>query len=50
MPYRCRDCKGYFSAKTGTALEASNVPMRKWAFATYPLGHFTERRLGYETK
>ena len=35
MPYRCRDCKGYFSAKTGTALEASNVPMRKWAFATY---------------
>ena len=35
MPYRCRDCKKYFSAKIGTALEASNVPMRKWTFATY---------------
>ena len=24
MPFRCRDCKKYFSVKTGTAMEASN--------------------------
>ena len=35
MPYRCRDCRKYFSVKTGTALAASNVPLRKWAFAIY---------------
>ncbi|MXZ02492.1 MAG: IS1595 family transposase [Chloroflexi bacterium] len=35
MPYRCRDCRKYFSVKTGTALEASNVPLRKWVFAIY---------------
>ena len=35
MPYRCRDCKKYFSAKTGTAIAASNVTYRQWAFAIY---------------
>ena len=35
MPYRCRDCRRYFSLKTGTAMEASNIPLRKWAFAIY---------------
>ncbi|WP_420610081.1 IS1595 family transposase [Candidatus Poriferisodalis sp.] len=35
MPYRCRDCRKYFSVKTGTALAASNVPLRKWVFAIY---------------
>ena len=35
MPYRCRDCRKYFSVKTGTALAASNVPLRKWVFAVY---------------
>ena len=35
MPYRCRDCKRYFSLKTGMAMEASNVPFRKWAYAIY---------------
>ncbi len=35
MPYRCRDCRKYFSLKTGTAMEASNVPLRKWAYAIY---------------
>lgn len=35
MPYRCRDCKKYFSLKTGTAMEASNIPLRKWAYAIY---------------
>ena len=35
MPYRCRDCRKYFSVRTGTAIEASNLPMRKWAYAIY---------------
>lgn len=35
MPYRCRDCKQYFSVKTGTALASSKVPLRKWAIAIY---------------
>ena len=34
-PYRCTDCRAYFSVKTGTALEGSKVPLRKWAFAVY---------------
>ncbi len=35
MPYRCRDCRKYFSLKTNTAMEASNLPLRKWAYAIY---------------
>ena len=35
MPYRCSDCRSYFSAKTGTALEGSRIPLRKWVFAIY---------------
>ncbi len=35
MPYRCRDCKKYFSVKTGTALASSKVSLRKWAIAIY---------------
>ena len=35
MPFRCRDCKKYFSVKTGTAMEASNLPLRKWVWAIY---------------
>ena len=34
-PYRCTDCRAYFSVKTGTALDSSKVPLRKWAFAIY---------------
>ncbi|MCY4197038.1 MAG: IS1595 family transposase [Rhodobacteraceae bacterium] len=34
-PYRCKDCRRYFSVKTGTALENSRIPLRKWAFAIY---------------
>ena len=32
-PYRCKDCRAYFSVKTGTALECSRIPLRKWIFA-----------------
>ena len=35
MPYWCTDCRSYFSVRTGTALERSKVPLRKWAFAIY---------------
>ena len=35
MPYWCSDCRSYFSVKTGTALAASNVKLRKWVWAIY---------------
>ena len=35
MPYRCRDCRKYFSIRTGTAMERSKIPLRKWAWAIY---------------
>ena len=37
MPYRCRDCRRRFSARTGTALEASNVGFKKWMIAIFVL-------------
>ena len=35
MPYRCRDCRSYFSLKTGTAMEQSKLPLRLWGWAIY---------------
>ena len=35
MPYWCSDCRGYFSVKTGTAMQSSKIPMRKWAIGIY---------------
>ncbi len=35
MPYWCSDCRKYFSVRTGTLLETSKVPLRKWAWAIY---------------
>ncbi len=35
MPYRCSDCRGYFSVKTGTVMHDSKLPLRKWVFAIY---------------
>ena len=35
MPYWCGDCRSYFSVKTGTAMQASKIPLRKWAIAIY---------------
>ena len=35
MPCRCSDCRKYFSVRTGTAMERSKVPLRKWAWAIY---------------
>ena len=36
MLYRCRDCRKYFSLKTNTAMEASNLPLRKWRTGAGP--------------
>ena len=35
MPYRCSDCRAYFSVKTATVMRKSHIPLRKWAFAIY---------------
>ena len=35
MPYRCAACRKYFSVRTGTVMESSRLPMRKWVFALY---------------
>ena len=35
MPYWCKGCRSYFSVRTGTTIEKSRLPLRKWAFATY---------------
>ena len=35
LPYRCRDCKKYFSVKTGTPMQGSNLGFRIWAIAFY---------------
>ena len=35
MPYRCSDCRSYFSVKTATVMRKSHIPLRKWVFAVY---------------
>ena len=35
MPYYCKECDKYFSVRTGTILECSRLPLRKWVFAIY---------------
>jgi len=35
MPYWCPDCRSYFSIKTGTLLEYTQLPLRKWVFAIH---------------
>ena len=37
QPYRCRDCRRDFSARTGSLLECSKVSFRKWVIAIYIL-------------
>ena len=37
MPYRCRPCRRYFSVKTGTVMESSNLGCQTWAVAIYLL-------------
>ena len=35
MPFHCRDCRKFFSAKTGTIMQSSKIGYRKWALAVY---------------
>lgn len=35
MPYRCADCKRYFSVKTGTVMASSPLPLLTWLYAIY---------------
>lgn len=35
MPYRCRDCRKYFSVKTGTVMQGSPLSLLKWVYAIY---------------
>lgn len=35
MKWRCGSCRKYFSVRTGTYMENSRVPVRKWVFASY---------------
>jgi len=35
MPYWCTSCRSYFSVRTGTTIQKSRLPLRKWAFAVY---------------
>ena len=35
LPYWCPACRKAFSVRTGTALDRSKVPLRKWVFAIY---------------
>ena len=35
MPYRCRPCQRYFSVKTGTVMQSSNLGPQVWALASY---------------
>ena len=35
QPFRCRDCKSYFSLRTGTVMAHSNLPLRTWAIGIY---------------
>lgn len=37
MPFRCRDCRKFFSAKTGSLMQSSKLGYRKWALAIYIL-------------
>ena len=37
MPFRCRDCRKFFSAKTGSLMQSSKLGYRKWAIAIYIL-------------
>ena len=37
QPYRCHDCRKYFSVKTGTVMQGSNLGLQVWALAFYLL-------------
>ena len=38
QPYHCRSCRKYFSLKTDTVMQGSNLSLSKWAIAFYLYG------------
>ncbi len=38
MPYWCPSCRKYFSVKTGTLMEGSNIKYKDWVMAIYLMG------------
>jgi len=42
MPWRCADCRRYFSVRTGTVMADSRLPLQTWAFAIYIIGTATK--------
>lgn len=38
MPCWCKSCRKYFSVKTGTLMEGSNITYRNWVMAIYLMG------------
>ena len=37
MSYRCRKCRKFFSVRTGTVMQNSNLGAQKWVIAAYML-------------
>ncbi len=37
-PFRCKTCRKDFSVKTNTVMHSSNIPLSKWALASYLMG------------
>ena len=37
MGYRCRSCRKFFSVRSGTVMQHSNLGAQKWVIATYML-------------
>ena len=35
MPFHCRDCRKFFSAKTNSVMHSSKIGYRKWAIMVY---------------
>lgn len=35
MPWRCRDCRGYFSVRYGTVIQSSKLGFQVWVLALY---------------
>lgn len=35
LPYRCKDCRKFFSVKTGTVFHSANLSLRKCLYAIY---------------
>ena len=35
MPYRCKDCRSFFSVRKGTVMQGSNLGYKEWAIAIY---------------